>query len=67
MLDLYRFQDEIQDFVSTCIVNPPGPRKVPNYLQKRGTGPQNPKKDRKRKIKDGKIDKGPPRKGTGFC
>lgn len=59
------FQDEIQDFASTCIVNPPGPRKMSNHLNKRSIGTSSTKKHdstRKRKNKD-KIDKGPPRKG----
>lgn len=61
------FQDEIQDFVSTCIVNPPGPRKMSNHLNKRSIGTSSTKKHdstRKRKHKDSsKADKGPPRKG----
>lgn len=62
---LCSLQDEIQDFVSTCIINPPGPRKVANYLMKRAGGGQGSKKhgERKRKHKDPKPDKGPPRKG----
>lgn len=58
----------MQDFVSTCIVNPPGPRKISNNLNKRSIGASSAKKHnptRKRKHKDGsaKADKGPPRKG----
>ncbi|XP_031629078.1 KAT8 regulatory NSL complex subunit 3-like [Contarinia nasturtii] len=58
--------DEIQDFVSTCIINPPGPRKIINHLLKRSIGTSSTKKHdstKKRKHKiNNKADKGPPRK-----
>lgn len=58
----------MQDFVSTCIVNPPGPRKLTNNFNKRSIGTSSSKKhdpNKKRKHRDGssKADKGPPRKG----
>lgn len=60
--------DEIQDFAATCILNPPGPREVSNYLCKRSTGAvslktQDSTKKRKQKDSGSKADKGPPRKG----
>lgn len=51
-------------------MNPPGPRKIPNNLSKRSIGAASAKKhdpNKKRKHKDAKADKGPPRKGTTFA
>lgn len=60
--------DEVQDFVSTCIVNPPGPREVANYYVKRSIGVASSEKlikQKKRKHKDSlaSIDGATPRKG----
>lgn len=66
-----KFQDEIQDFAATCILNPPSPREVSNYLSKRSTGTvslnkQDSAKKRKHKDSGSKVDKGPPRKGLSI-
>lgn len=53
----------MQDFVSTCIVNPPGPRDVSSHLQKKISLNATKTKGKKRKITDENKDK-IPRKGT---
>lgn len=60
--------DEVHDFVSTCIVNPPGPREVTSYLNRRVVGavPHDKfVKQKKRKYKENhtNADGAPPRKG----
>lgn len=60
--------DEVHDFVSTCIVNPPGPREVTSYLNRRVVGAVPHEKfikQKKRKYKENhtNADGAPPRKG----
>lgn len=60
--------DEIQDFISTCILNPPGPREAQKYIHKRGAGGPTSSKSttaKKRKHKDSLSDPdgSTPRKG----
>lgn len=63
--------DEVQDFVSTCIINPPGPREIINVLNNRplGSAPHEKLvKQKKRKHKESYTsnDGAPPRKGIIF-
>lgn len=45
-------------------MNPPGPREITNKLSQRTiSGASGKKESKKRKHKDSKEDKGPPRKG----
>lgn len=60
--------DEMQDFMSTCILNPPGPRETQKYMQKRAIGVPSSSKSgasKKRKHKDSlsSQDGSTPRKG----
>lgn len=60
--------DEIQDFMSTCILNPPGPRETQKYLHKRAIGVPSLMKSaitKKRKHKESlsSQDGATPRKG----
>lgn len=60
--------DEVQDFVSTCIINPPGPREVTSFLNIRSNDSiphEKSVKQKKRKHKDSftSNDGATPRKG----